>query len=88
MLLNIIISPVLDMHWSWQSITFTDLTGVQYLATNEHIMINEVSACLKTSGVQYESVDCTQYNWFLPCLPHNSKLIVVDAKDRTKKTIV
>ena len=32
---------------------FTDLTGVQYLAANENIMKNEVSACFKTSGVQY-----------------------------------
>ena len=32
---------------------FTDLTGVQYLAENENGMINEVSACFKTSGVRY-----------------------------------
>ena len=63
---------------------FTDLTGVQYLAANENRMINEVSACFKTSGVQYGPVDCTQYHLFLPCLPQNSILIVVDAKDRTK----
>ena len=67
---------------------FTDLTGVQHLAANENRMINEVSACFKTSGVQYGPVDYTQYNLFLPCLPQNSILIVVDAKDRTKKTIV
>ena len=59
---------------------FTDLTGVQYHAANENRMINEVSACFKTSGVQYGPVDCTQYNLFLPCLPQNSRLIVVDAK--------
>ena len=28
---------------------FTNLTGVQYLAANENRMINEVSACFKTS---------------------------------------
>ena len=28
---------------------FTDLTGVQYLEANENKMINEVSACFKTS---------------------------------------
>ena len=50
-------------------------------------MINEVSACFKTSGVQYGAVDCTQYHLFLPCLPQNSRLIVVDAKDRTKKLL-
>ena len=66
---------------------FTDLTGVQHLAANENRMINEVSACFKTSGVQYGPVDCTQYNLFLPCLPQNSRLIVVDAKDRTKKLL-
>ena len=31
--------------------------------------------------------DCTQYHLFLPCLPQNSRLIVVDAKDRTKKLL-
>ena len=61
------------MHWSY-------LTGVQYLAANENRMINEVSACFKTSGVQYGPVDCTQYHLFLHCLPQNSRLIVVDAK--------
>ena len=64
---------------------FIDLTDVQYLAAYENRMINEVSACFKTSAVQYRPVDCTQYNLFLPCLPQNSRLIVVDAKDRTKK---
>ena len=29
---------------------FTDLTNVQHLAANENRMINEVSACFKTSG--------------------------------------
>ena len=48
---------------------FTDLTGVQHLTANENIMINEVSACSKTSGLQYGPVDCTQYHLFLPCLP-------------------
>ena len=67
---------------------FTDLTGVQYLVANENRMINEVSACFKTSGVQYGPVDCTQYHLFLPCLPQNSKLIVVDAKDRTRKMCI
>ena len=87
LLLNIIILPVLNMHWSWRSIDFfyTDLTGVQYLAANEIRMINE---CFMTSGVQYRPVDCTQYHLFLHYLPLNSKLIVVDAKARTKKTIV
>ena len=66
---------------------FTDLTGVRHLAANENRMINEVSACFKTSGVQYGPVDCTQYHLFLPCLPQNSRLIVVDAKDRTKKLL-
>ena len=66
---------------------FTDLTCVQYLAANENGMINEVSACFKTSGVQYGPVDCTQYHLFLPCLPQNSRLIVVDAKDKTKKRL-
>ena len=66
---------------------FTDLTGVQQLAANENRMINKVSACFKTSGVQYGPDDCTQYNWFLPCLPQNSRLIVVDAKDRTIKLL-
>ena len=50
-------------------------------------MINEVSACFKTSGVQYGPVDCTPYHLFLPCLPQNSGLIVVDAKDITKKIL-
>ena len=54
---------------------FTDLTGVQHLAANENRMINEVSVCFKTSGVQYGPVDCTQYHLFLPCLPQNSRLI-------------
>ena len=66
---------------------FTDLTGVQHLAANENIMINEVSVCFKTSGVQYGPVDCTQYHLFLPCLPPNSRLIVVDAKDITIKLL-
>ena len=66
---------------------FTDLTCVQHLAANENRMINEVRACFKTSGVQYGPVDCTQYHLFLPCLPQNSRLIVVDAKDRTKKLL-
>ena len=63
---------------------FTYLTGVQYLAANENRIINEVSACFKTSGVQYGPVDCTQYNLFLHCLPQNSRLIVVDSKNRKK----
>ena len=67
---------------------FTDLTGVQYLAENENRMINEVSACFKTFGVQYRPVDSIQYHLFLPCLPQNSRLIVVDAKDITKQTII
>ena len=50
-------------------------------------MINEVSECFKTSGVQCGPVDCTQYHFFLLCLPQNSRLIVVDAKDRTKKIL-
>ena len=66
---------------------FTDLTGLQYLAANEIRMINEVSACFKTSGIHYGPVDCTQYHLFLHCLPQTSRLIVVDAKDRTR-TIV
>ena len=65
--------------------TFKDLTGVQYLAANQNRMINEVNACFKTSRVQYGPVDCTQYHLFLPCLPQNSRLIVVDAKARFKK---
>ena len=64
---------------------FTDLTGVQYLAENENRMINEVSSCFKTSGVQYGPVDCIQYHLFIPCLPQNSRLFVVDAKDKTNK---
>ena len=64
---------------------FTDLTGVQYLAANENIMINDVSACFNISGVQHGPVDCTQYYLFIPCLPQSSRLIVVDAKDITKK---
>ena len=76
------------MHWSLQSIDFfTDLTGVHYLAANENRMINQVSACFKTSGVQYGPVDCTQYNLFLRRLPQNSTLIVVNEKDRTKKLL-
>ena len=67
---------------------FKDLTGVQYIAANENRMINDVSTCIKTSGVQYGPVDCTQYHLFLPCLQQNSRLIVVDAMDRTNKTIV
>ena len=35
---------------------FTNLTGVQQLAENENIMINEVSSCFKTSGVQYRLI--------------------------------
>ena len=66
---------------------FTDLAGVRHLAENENRMIIEVSVCFKTSGVQYGPVDCTQYHLFLPCLPQNSRLIVVDAKDRTKKLL-
>ena len=62
-------------------------TGVQYLAVNVNRMINEVSTCSKTSGVQYGPVDCTQYHFFLPYLLQNSRLIVVDAKDRTKKLL-
>ena len=61
-----------------------DLTGVQYLAANENIIINEVSACFKASGVQYGPVKYSQYHLFPPCLTQNSRLIVVDAKDRTK----
>ena len=64
---------------------FTDLTCVQYLAANENKIINEVSECFKTSGVQYRPVECIQYNLFLPCLPQNSRFIIVDAKARTKK---
>ena len=66
---------------------FTDLPGIQYLAVNENRIINEVSACIKTSGVQYGPVVCTQYHLFLPCLPQNSRLIVVDEKDRTEKQL-
>ena len=66
---------------------FTNLTGVQYLAENENRMIIEVSACFKTSGVKYGPVDCTQYHLFLPCLSHNCRLIVVDAKDITKNLL-
>ena len=69
------------------NLLFTDLTGVQYLAANENRMINEVSECFKTSGVQYGPVDCTQYHLFLLCLPQNSRLSVVDAKSRTKKLL-
>ena len=64
---------------------FTDLTGVHYLAANENRTINKVSACFKTSGVQYGPVDCTQYHLFIPCLPQNNRLSVVDANDITKK---
>ena len=66
---------------------FTDLTGTHYHAANENRMINEVSACFKTSGIHYGPVGCTQYHLFLPCLPPNSRLIVVDAKDRTNKLL-
>ena len=66
---------------------FTDLTCVQYLAANENRMINEVSACFKTSGVHYGPVACIQYHLFLPCLPKNSRVIVVDAKERTQKLL-
>ena len=81
MLLNMIIFPVLDIHWSWQSI---DLTGVKYLAANENKMINEVSACFKTSRVHCGPVDCTQYHLFLPCISQNSRLIVVDERIEQK----
>ena len=47
---------------------FTDLTCVEYLAANENRMINEVSACFKTFGVQYGPVDCTQYGSSVQCL--------------------
>ena len=66
---------------------YTDFTGVQYLAANENRMINEVSTCFKTSGVQHGPVDCTQYNLLLLCLLQNSRLIVVDAKEITKKLL-
>ena len=51
-------------------------------------MINEVSECFKTSGVQYGPVDCIQYHLFLPCIPENSRLIAVDAKARTTKKLI
>ena len=66
---------------------YTHFTGVQYLAANANRMINEVSAYFKTSGVQYGPADCTQYNLFLTCLPQNSRLIVVDARDIIIKNI-
>ena len=66
---------------------FTELTGVHHLAANENIMINEVSEWFKTSGGQYGPVDCTKYYLFFPGLPQNSRLIVVDAKARTKKLL-
>ena len=67
---------------------FTDLTGVQYLAANENRMINEVGECFKTSGVQYGPVDSTQYHLFIPCLPQNSRINIVDAKSKTKKKCI
>ena len=69
------------MHLSWRSI---DILEVQHLAANENLMINEISECFKTSGVQYGPIGCAQYHLFLPCRTQNSRLIVVDAKDRTK----
>ena len=50
-------------------------------------MINEVSACIKTSGVQYGPVDCTQYHLFYHLSPQYNILIVVDAKDKTNKLL-
>ena len=76
------------MHWSCRSKDFfTELTGVHHLAANENIIINEDSEWFKTSGVQYGPVDCTKYHLFSPGLPQNSRLIVVDAKARTKKLL-
>ena len=66
---------------------YTDCIGVQYLAANENRMINEVSACFRTSGVQYGPFYCTQYHLFIPCLPQNSTLIVIDAKEINKKLL-
>ena len=86
LLLNIIIFPGYALVLAINRL-FTDLTGVQYLAATDNIMINEVSACFKISGVQYGPVDCAQYHLFLPCLPQNSRLIVVDANDRTQKLL-
>ena len=68
MLLNIIIFPVLICIGLGDQSIFTDLTGIQYIAENQNRMINEVSACFKTSGVQYGPVDGTQYHLFLPSL--------------------
>ena len=50
-------------------------------------MINKVSACFKTSGVQCGTIDCTLYHLFIPCLQQNSILIVVDAKDKKNDCI-
>ena len=90
MVLNIIIFPVC-FGYAWVlaiNRLYTDFTSIQYVTANENRIIEEVRACFKTSGVQYGPVDCTQYHLFLPCLPQNSRLIVVNAKDRTTKNCI
>ena len=49
--------------------------------------MSEVCSRFETAGVPYGPVDCSQYSHFTRCLPPNSRLIVVDAKEMTSSLL-
>ena len=50
-------------------------------------VVSEVRSRFETAGVPYGPVDCSQYSHFTRCLPPNSRLIVVDAKEKTSSLL-
>ena len=50
-------------------------------------VVSEIRSRFETAGVPYGPVDCSQYSHFTRCLPPNSRLIVVDAKEKTSSLL-
>ena len=58
------------------------LTAIQGFVTDKNNLVEEIRDIFTVAGVEYGPVDFSQYHRFLPCLPPNSRLIIIDAKEQ------
>ena len=60
----------------------SNLNSIQDFALDKDNVVRLVEIMFRKAGVPYGAIDVSQYDKFLCCLPANSRLIVVDAKEQ------
>ena len=63
------------------------LTAIQGFVTDKNNLVEEIRDIFTVAGVEYGPVDFSQYHRFLPCLPPNSRLIIIDAKEQNRSLL-